>query len=97
MNYKTIETFNLNGARVLVRVDFNVPMTKGVVRDNTRLKKIKPNIDEILKLGGKPILIGHIGRPGGCFNSDLSAKNIVPETKVITVVNLKNIPGSITA
>ena len=35
--------------RIILRLDFNVPMTKGVVRDNTRLKKIKPNIDKILK------------------------------------------------
>ncbi len=83
MGYKTIKTFDLNNARVLVRVDLNVPLKNSFVRDNTRLKKIKPNIDKILALGGKPILIGHIGRPKGCFEPELSVKNIVSELECV--------------
>lgn len=68
----------LKGKRVLVRVDLNVPMSDGLVSDNTRIEAIKPTVDDLLERGAKVILISHFGRPGGKFNPDMSLKHLIP-------------------
>ena len=83
MKYNTIEDFTCTGKRVLVRVDLNVPFQDFKVSDNTRLKKIKPNLDMILENGGKPVIIGHIGRPSGNFDQNLSTENIALELEKV--------------
>ena len=83
MKYNTIDDVTCTGKRVLVRVDLNVPFQDFKVSDITRLKKIKPNIDKILENGGKPIIIGHIGRPNGNFDQNLSTEKIIPELEEI--------------
>ena len=61
-----IKDFDLKGKRVLVRVDFNVPMTKeGSISDDTRIKSSLPTIQAIVAHGGKAILMSHLGRPKG--------------------------------
>ena len=82
---------DLNGQRVLTRVDLNVPMVDGRVADATRIKKIVPTISEIIKKGGIPILLAHMGRPKGERNQELSLLQLQSElenylgTKVIFV------------
>jgi len=82
---------DLNGQRVLTRVDLNVPMVDGRVADATRIKKIVPTISEIIKKGGIPILLAHMGRPKGERNQELSLLQLQYElenylgTKVIFV------------
>ncbi|MCF1709699.1 phosphoglycerate kinase [Tabrizicola sp. J26] len=78
MSWKTIDDLDLGGKVVLVRVDVNVPMENGVVTDTTRIDKIVPTIEDILKKGGKPVLLAHFGRPKGEVVPEMSLKLIVP-------------------
>lgn len=63
--FKTLDDAKLDGQRVLVRVDLNVPMENGVVSDATRIERILPTLREISSKGGKVILLAHFGRPKG--------------------------------
>jgi len=64
-NFRTLDGVDVNGKRVLVRVDFNLPMQDGKVTDDTRIKASAPTIAEIADKGGKVILLSHFGRPKG--------------------------------
>jgi len=78
MGWKTLDDMDLNGKRVLVRVDINVPVVDGVVTDATRIQRIVPTVRDILAAGGKPILLAHFGRPGGERRESLSLKQLLP-------------------
>lgn len=58
------EIENLDGKKVLVRVDFNVPIKEGVVEDDFRIKKALPTIEFLIKKGAKVVLITHLGKDG---------------------------------
>lgn len=78
MSWKTLDDIDLNGKRVLVRVDINVPVVDGAVTDATRIQRIVPTVRDILAADGKPILLAHFGRPGGERRESLSLKQLVP-------------------
>lgn len=78
MGWKTLDDMDLNGKRVLVRVDINVPLLEGVVTDSTRIRRIAPTVRDILAAGGRPILLAHFGRPGGERRENLSLKQLIP-------------------
>jgi phosphoglycerate kinase len=63
--FRTLDQADLDGKRVLVRVDLNVPMENGKVADATRIERVAPTIAEIARKGGKVILLSHFGRPKG--------------------------------
>src|SRR6202051_968677 len=63
--FRTLDDVDVNGKRVLLRVDLNVPMEDGRVTDLTRLERGAPTITEISGKGGKVILLAHFGRPKG--------------------------------
>src|SRR5437660_753859 len=64
-DFRTLDSANLSGKRVLVRVDLNVPMENGKITDATRIERVAPTITEIAAKGGKVILLAHFGRPKG--------------------------------
>src|SRR4051794_28647510 len=64
-NFRTLDSADLSGKRVLVRVDLNVPMENGKITDATRIERVAPTITEIADKGGKAILLAHFGRPRG--------------------------------
>src|SRR5438270_7996338 len=63
--FRTLDDVDVNGKRVLLRVDLNVPMENGRVSDATRLERVAPTIAELSDKGGKVILLAHFGRPKG--------------------------------
>ena len=76
MNKKQfIEELNLEGQRVLTRVDFNVPLNDELnITDNGRIKAALPTVNYIIENGGKAVLMSHLGRPGGERVESMSLK-----------------------
>lgn len=72
MNKKTVRDFDLKGKRVLVRVDFNVPMEDGKITDDNRIVQSLKTINYLLEKGAKVILMSHLGRPKGKPNQEMS-------------------------
>jgi phosphoglycerate kinase len=77
---KTINKFDFNNKKAIVRVDFNVPIEKENVTDNSRILAAKTTIDKIILDGGSCILMSHLGRPNG-FDSSLSMSKIHSEVE----------------
>jgi phosphoglycerate kinase len=74
MNKKTVKDIDLKGKRVLMRVDFNVPMQDGKVTDDKRIKASLPTIKYILDQAASLILMSHLGRPKGGPDPEFSLR-----------------------
>lgn len=78
MKKLTIEDIDVNGKRVLLRVDFNVPLSADkLVEDETRIVAAIPTIDYLLKKGAKVIILSHLGRPKGQQDEKYSLRPVV--------------------
>ncbi|WDI32403.1 phosphoglycerate kinase [Hyphococcus flavus] len=75
-SYRTLDDLEVAGKRILVRVDFNVPMKDGEVTDATRIERALPTIQELSKKGAKVLLLSHFGRPKGTADPEMSLKPV---------------------
>jgi len=77
MPKRTIRDLFLKDRRVFIRVDFNVPLKKGVIGDDTRIRESVPTIEFALKAGAaKVVLASHLGRPKGAPNPEMSLRPV---------------------
>jgi phosphoglycerate kinase len=76
-DFKTIDSEAVNGRRVLVRVDLNVPMKAGKVTDATRIERAAPTLVELANKNAKVIVLSHFGRPDGKVVPEMSLKPLV--------------------
>ena len=83
---RSVDSFNFNGKKALIRVDFNVPIDNNIVTDSSRILAAKNTIDKVCNDGGSCILVSHLGRPNG-FQLEYSLSKIVKTVE--SVLNKK--------
>ena len=88
--YRSVEEMEVTGKRVFLRLDLNVPMSNGVVADDTRIRAALPTINYLLERGAAVIACSHLGRPKGRVVAELSMapvaerlKELLPGRKVL--------------
>ena len=89
------DELNLNQKKVLLRLDLNVPLSEGKITDTTRIDKILPTINFLLKNEAKIIILSHVGRPKGKVIETLSLKPICENLKIKLNQNIKFISKNI--
>ena len=97
MNKKTVKDIDLKGKRVLMRVDFNVPMEDGKVTDDKRIKASLPTIRYVLEQGASLILMSHLGRPKGGPDPEFSLRAAAEVLSSHLGVPVKMAPDTIDA
>jgi len=85
VNLRTLRDLDLRGRRVLLRVDFNVPMEEGVITDDTRIRAALPTIQFLLGHEASIVICSHLGRPKGEVEAELSLQPVA--------VRLENLLG----
>ncbi len=87
---KTIDDYNFDGKKALIRVDFNVPLDGELnVTDTTRIEAAKPSIIKVLEDGGSAVLMSHLGRPKGQRVPEMSLEHICEKVSEIIGVQVK--------
>ena len=97
MNKKTVKDIDLKNKRVLMRVDFNVPMADGKVTDDKRIKAALPTIKYVLEQGASLILMSHLGRPKSAADSEFSLRAASEVLAALLGVPVKMAPDCVGA
>lgn len=88
MNKVTIKDIDVKGKKVLVRVDFNVPIIDGKITDDNRIVEAIPTIKFLLENGASVILMSHLGRPDGKFSEEFSLKPVAKRLSELMGMNV---------
>jgi len=87
---KTVDSYNFNGKRALIRVDFNVPLSDTLeITDDSRITAALPTITKILNDGGSVVLMSHLGRPKSGPENKFSLIHLVPHLEKLTKANVE--------
>lgn len=90
LDFLTLEDFKFNGKTVLVRADLNVPMSGGRVTDATRINRLIPTLDYLLKKKARVVVLSHFGRPKGEFVPSMSLAPLVdPLSEALGNIDVK--------
>jgi phosphoglycerate kinase len=95
MNKKTVKDVDLKDKRVLMRVDFNVPMKDGNVTDDKRIRASLPTIKYILDQGAALILMSHLGRPKSASDSEFSLRPVAEVLSSLLEIPVKMAPDTV--
>lgn len=98
MNKKTVKDLEVKGKKVLVRVDFNVPLSKeekGKIADDARIKAAIPTINYLSENGAKVILMSHLGRPKGEANPEFALKPVADYLENVYGDKFKFLPSPV--
>ena len=76
--FRTLDDVNVSAKKVVIRLDLNVPMENGVVTDSTRIERVIPTLQELLKKGAAIIILAHFDRPKGKVVPEMSLKPVAP-------------------
>jgi len=93
----SIDDLELAGKRVLMRVDFNVPLANGRVADDTRIRAALPTIRRALEAGGKVVLMSHLGRPKGKVVEELRLAPVAERLGELLGRRVKTVPDCVGA
>jgi phosphoglycerate kinase len=94
---QTIHNYNFSNKKVLIRVDFNVPLNeKFKITDDTRIQAALPTIKKVIEGGGSPLIMSHLGRPKNGPEEKFSLKHLVPHlSELLGGINVKMAPDCI--
>ena len=95
MAVRTIRDFDPEGKRILVRVDFNVPLKEGKITDDTRMQRALPTLKYLLDKGAALIVISHLGRPKGEKKPEYSMSQLKDHLAELTGVKVSMAPDVI--
>ncbi len=84
MGIRTLDSLQLEGKRVLVRVDFNVPMRDGAITDTTRIDRALPTLSELTDKGAIAVVLSHFGRPKGQVVPEMSLEPVAQALSTMT-------------
>ncbi len=90
---RTLDDLDVDGRRVLVRVDFNVPLDAGKVADDTRIRAALPTIEELRGKGASLVLVSHLGRPKGKVVPELSMRPVADRLAELTGADVTLAPA----
>ncbi len=88
MDKMTLKDVDVDGKKVLMRVDFNVPIENGKIGDDNRIVQALPSINHVTEHGGKLILMSHLGRPGGEVDESLSLRPVAEHLQTLVDTNV---------
>ncbi|MBQ8825069.1 MAG: phosphoglycerate kinase [Ruminococcus sp.] len=95
LNKVTVDDINVKGQRVLVRVDFNVPMKDGVITNDNRIQAALPTINKLVSEGGKVILCSHLGKPKNGPEAKFSLKAAAERLAELVSTKVTFVPSDV--